>query len=158
MKNKLITLFSFSVLLIASCEKKDHSPNSGTANPDSITQFRLKHNGILFTTYHPEVALNEFMIGIAAGVPGETGNYYQLGIRRNIQPGTYEYTGSIDDPFTFMILSDQLVFTEEHGSVTVLSNDTILKKIVFNFEFEMLENNSNSDTIQITEGFGNIDY
>lgn len=155
MKNTLILIFGLSFFLLTAC-KKDTSPETNT--PATSNSFRLKHDGILFTTYNPNVALNEFMIGITAGTIGETGNFYQLGIRRNIQPGTYEYTGSIDDPIVFLMISDQLVFTEERGSVTVLSNDTILKKIEFNFEFEMQENNSNSDTIQITEGYGKISY
>lgn len=156
MKKELILLFSLTFFLLAACKKDDTTSKTNT--PATSNPFSLKHNGILFTTYNPNIALNEFMIGITAGTIGETGNFYQLGIRRNIQPGTYEYTGSIDDPIVFLIISDQLVYTEEHGSLTVLSNDTILKKIEFNFEFEMLENNSNSDTIQITEGYGKISY
>ncbi|MDF3028824.1 MAG: hypothetical protein K0S23_3131 [Fluviicola sp.] len=156
MKSKLILLFGLTLFSLSACKKDNTTPETST--PATSNPFSLKHDDILFTTYNPNVTLNEFMIGITAGTIGETGNFYQLGIKRNIQPGTYEYTGSTDDPIVFLIISDQLVFTEEHGSLTVLSNDTILKKIVFNFEFEMLENNSHSDTIQITEGFGNIDY
>jgi hypothetical protein len=98
------------------------------------------------------------MIGITAGTLSETGNYYQIAVNRDLSPGTYEHTGGISDPMVFMIFSNQLVFSENEGTITILSNDTILKKIEFDFEFEMLENNSHSDTILVTEGHAKISY
>lgn len=156
MKNFLILLLVFSFLPATSCKKKKNTPNTG--NPASTTVFRLKHNGVLFTTNNPNVETNSSMVSITAGIIGETGNYYILGIKKNLLPGTYSYTGSIDDALTFTIISDQLIYVENHGSITILSNDTVLKKMEFNFEFEMLEDNSHSDTIQITEGKGMISY
>lgn len=149
----LITLLAFS------CKKKENETKSNeTPTSDSSNSFSLKHNGVLYSTNDPNVATNNVMIGITAGVVSETGNYYQLGINRNLLPGTYEYTGSGDDPMVFLILSDQMTFSENEGSITILSNDTLLKKIEFNFEFEMLESNSHSDTILITEGHAKISY
>lgn len=98
------------------------------------------------------------MIGITAGILSETGNYYQLAVNRNLSPGTYQYTSGTSDPMVFMVFSNQVLFSENHGSVTILSNDTILKKIEFDFEFEMLETNSHSDTIQVTEGHAKVSY
>lgn len=156
MKNTFTLLLVFSSLLLFSCKKKENNPS--TNNPASTNVFRLKNNGVLFTTNNPGVSTNQTMIGINAGVISETGTTYQLGIKKNLLPGTYPYTGSIEDPLTFTIISDQLIYVENHGSITVLSNDTVLKKIAFNFEFEMLEDNSHSDTLQITEGNATISY
>lgn len=154
MKNSLIFLFILSSLFLFSCKKKENTDN----NPASTKVFRLKNNGVLFTINTPGVSVNQNAIGISAGTIDTTGNYYQMGIKRNLLPGTYQYTGGMDDPFTFIIISDQLTYVVNHGNITVLSNDTIQKKIEFNFEFEMLEDNSHLDTIQITEGNATISY
>lgn len=156
MKTNHFGILFILLLSIGACKKKENAPV--TNNPSSTNVFRLKNNGVLFTTNNPGVSTNQTMIGINAGVISETGTSYQLGIKKNLLPGTYPYTGSIDDPLTFTIISDQLIYVENHGSITVLSNDTVLKKIVFNFEFEMLEDNSHSDTLQITEGSATISY
>lgn len=146
-----ITMFSFS------CKKdKDKAPSN--TNGTFVNSFSLKHNGVLYSTNSPAVSANTTWIGVNAGTIGETGNYYQLGVKRNLLPGTYEYTGSIDDAVLFLVISDQLVYAENHGSITVLSNDTVLKKMEFDFEFEMLEDNSHSDTIQVTEGHCKVHY
>ncbi|MGV3609996.1 MAG: hypothetical protein ACO1N0_03535 [Fluviicola sp.] len=157
MKKQLFLFLSISVLLVPACKKKEKDPKSNET-PTTVNSFRLKHNGVLYSTNAPNVSVNNMMVGITAGVVSETGNYYQLAVNRDLLPGTYEYTGSGDDAMVFFILSDQLTFSENEGSITVLSNDTILKKIVFNFEFEMLESNSHSDTILITEGNAKISY
>ncbi len=157
MKNYLLILLSISCLVFASCKKKE-TTKSDENNPAFINSFRLKHNGVFYSTNSPAVSANNSWIGVNAGTLGETGNYYQLGVKRNLLPGTYEYTGSIDDAALFMIISDQLVFSENHGSITILSNDTVSRKMEFNFEFEMLEDNTHSDTIRITEGHAKVSY
>ena len=157
MKNHFLVLL-FASFLAFSCKKEKKPVDKNNETPTSVNSFRLKHNGVLYSTNAPGVSANNTMIGITAGTIGETGNYYQLGITRNLLPGTYEYTGSMEDPMVFLIFSDQLTFTENEGSITILSNDTILKKIEFDFEFEMLENNSHSDTILVTEGHAKISY
>lgn len=157
MKISYFVLISFITILSFSCKKdKDIVPSN--TNGTFFNSFSLKHNGVLYSSNSPTVSANNTWIEVDAGVPGETGNYYQLGVKRNLLPGTYEYTGSIDDAVLFLVISNQLVYTENHGSITVLSNDTVLKKMEFDFEFEMLENNTHSDTIQITEGHCKIHY
>ncbi len=95
---------------------------------------------------------------MTAGTIGETGNYYQIGVKKNLLPGTYAYEGGIDDVIQYIMISDQLTYVVNHGTITVLSNDTILKRMEFDFEFEMLEDNTHSDTIQITEGHAKVSY
>jgi hypothetical protein len=158
MKKHLLILLSIAILVFTACKKKETNQQSDGNNQIWGNSFSLKHNGIFYSTNSPSVSANATWIGVNAGAVGETGNYYQLGVKRNLLPGTYEYTGSIDDAVLFLVISDQLVYAENHGSITVLSNDTILKKMEFNFEFEMLEDNSHSDTIQVTEGHGKISY
>lgn len=158
MNNKLIFLISVSISFLAfqACKKEKKSTSSATSS--FSTSFSLKHNGILYTTNSPNVTTNSSWLGITAGTIGATGNYYQLSLRKNLLPGTYEYEGGINDVMTFLVFSDQLVYTINHGSITVVSNDTILKRLEFNFEFEMLEDNTHADTIQITEGHARILY
>lgn len=152
-----LALFFFIIIASFSC-KKDKDTASSNTNSTFVNSFSLKHNGALYFSNSPAVSANNTWIGVNAGTIGETGNYYQLGVKRNLIPGTYEYTGSMDDAVVFLVISDQLVYTENHGSITVLSNDTVLKKMEFDFEFEMWEDNTHSNTIQITEGHAKISY
>jgi hypothetical protein len=157
MKKYIFILLSLSLLGFTACkkEKKEKPKSDATVFVDS---FSLKQDGVLYTTDSPELATNATWIGVTAGTIGETGNFYQLGVKRNLLPGTYEYEGGINDVVQFIMISDQLVYSVNHGSITVLSNDTVLKQMEFDFEFEMLEDNSHSDTIQITEGHAKIVY
>lgn len=158
MNNKLIFLISISISFLAfqACKKEKKSTSSATSF--FSTSFSLKHNGMLYTTNSPNVTTNSSWLGITAGTIGATGNYYQIGINKHLTPGTYQYTGSMDDVMVFLVISNQVIYAENHGSITILSNDTVAKRMEFNFEFEMLENNTHADTIQITEGHAKISY
>lgn len=157
MKNHIFILLSLSLLAFTACkkEKKETPKSDATVFNDS---FSLKQDGVLYTTNSPDVAANNTWIGVTAGTIGETGNFYQIGVQKNLLPGTYEYQGGMDDVIQYLMISDQLVYVINHGSVTVISNDTVLKRMEFDFEFEMYEDNTHLDTIQITEGHARISY
>jgi hypothetical protein len=157
MKNHIFILLSLSLFALTACkkEKKEKPKSDATVFVDS---FSLKQDGVLYTTNSPDVAANNTWIGVTAGTIGETGNFYQIGVQKNLLPGTYEYQGGMDDVIQYLMISDQLVYVINHGSVTVVSNDTVLKRMEFDFEFEMYEDNTHLDTIQITEGHARISY
>lgn len=157
MKNHIFILLSLSLLAFTACkkEKKETPKSDATVFNDS---FSLKQDGVLYTTNSPDVAANNTWIGVTAGTIGETGNFYQIGVQKNLLPGTYEYQGGMNDVIQYLMISDQLVYVINHGSVNVVSNDTVLKRMEFDFEFEMYEDNTHLDTIQITEGHARISY
>ena len=157
MKQHIFILLSLSLLVFGACKKKKEEKPKSDATV-FVDSFSLKQDGILYTTNSPDASSNPAWIGVTAGTIGETGNFYQIGIKKNLLPGTYEYQGGMDDVIQFIMISDQLVYSVNHGSITVLSNDTVLKQMEFDFEFEMLEDNSHSDTIQITEGHARVNY
>lgn len=157
MKQHIFILLSLSLLVFGACKKKKEEKPKSDATV-FVDSFSLKQDGVLYTTNSPDASSNTAWIGVTAGTIGETGNFYQVGVKKNLLPGTYEYQGGMDDVIQFIMISDQLVYSVNHGSITVLSNDTVLKQMEFDFEFEMLEDNSHSDTIQITEGHAKIVY
>lgn len=156
--NKVIfILLSLSLPGFTACkkEKKEKPKSDASVFVDS---FSLKQDGVLYTTDSPNTSSNNTWIGVTAGTIGETGNYYQIGVHKNLLPGTYEYEGGMDDVIQYMMISDQLVYVINHGNLIVISNDTILKRMEFDFEFEMYEDNTHLDTIRITEGHARVSY
>ncbi|AEA44363.1 hypothetical protein [Fluviicola taffensis] len=157
MKTILFTTLALFILCTSCKKKEENTPTAQTPNtPISNNLFSLKGDGVPFTTNNAEVSSNEQTIGVSVGFISETSDYYSLGIKKDLAPGTYSYNGN--DSFSFIMYSYDYFYRVDSGSITILSNDTILKKMEATFEFEMMETDYHSDTIQITEGHLNISY
>lgn len=157
MKQHIFILLSLSLLVFGACKKKKEEKPKSDATV-FVNSFSLKQDGVFYTTDSPDISSNNTWVGITAGTIGETGNFYQIGVKKNLLPGTYEYEGGMDDVIQYIMISDQLVYVINHGNVTVVSNDTVLKRMEFDFEFEMYEDNTHLDTIRITEGHAKVNY
>lgn len=58
----------------------------------------------------------------------------------------------------FILISDQLVYVVKYGNTNVVSKDTVLKRMEFDFELEMHKENTHLNTIRITEGHAKVNY
>lgn len=149
---KLLYLPLSAFILFTSCKKQD------TQKADPNYQFSLKRDGVLINLgpSHASIgntAMGEF-IYIHAQSPSSKIGMCHTGIRKNIAPGTYTYNFSSSTnliPFVYYPDSNTSYYAD-HGTFHVISNDTIARRIELRFQFELYENATHSDTIQVTEG------
>lgn len=163
MKKLIFILLSVSLLAIGACKKKEKdttgSPSSG-ANSNSFT---LKKDGTPYAAGQILVSIQNEYIGIQAHLSPTQENVqtYSMSLNEHVQPGTYNDDNSpisLSSICAFIhIYNGQQVFYMDNGELTVLSNDTVAKKIEFNFKMKLQED-LGTGIVQITEGHAKISY
>ncbi len=163
MKNVLLTSLIFSLLVIASCKKKESPAKSTTPPPPntSVNSFTLKKDGNPYTANYVLVSqVDEDALAIETRIVYNEVNNNTYGgfIRRSIQPGTYVLEDGESEYFSlFHIQDENNMFGWSHGSLTVLSNDTVAKVMHCNFEIHLF--NDEIDLYpHVTDGDMTIHY
>lgn len=159
MKNIFVIAFIFPLLFVVSCKKE--TPTKSTNSPASNNSFTLKKEGIPYTANFVFVSLvDEDVLGFETRIIYNevSNNTYAGFIRRSIQPGTYALTDGESEYFSlFHIQDENTMFGWSHGSLTVLSNDTVTKVMQCNFEMT-LYNDEIDQYPEITDGSMTIHY
>ncbi|MNK02234.1 hypothetical protein D3C87_200540 [compost metagenome] len=161
MKNRLLILLAFSFLFLVSCKKKENPTKSNNPANTSSNSFKLKKEGVPYSATHVSVSLiDDDVLGFEAwAVLNQVHNNTYAGfIRRSIQPGTYALeTGESGYFSLFHIQDEHTMFGWSHGSLTVLSNDTVSKVMHCNFEIH-LYNDEIDQYPHVTDGEMTLHY
>lgn len=156
--NQLFILF-FLLLSIGACKKKE-SPTPETPTV-SNNIFKLKKDGVPYSANYINVSSFDpdfLTVQTQAVYLDVYNNTYGVTIWKSIPPGTYLLEDGVSNYFTIIHSQDQNTgFGWEHGTVTVLSNDTIQKVIHCNFEIK-LSNDEINQYPEITDGDMTVHY
>jgi len=163
MKRYLPLILSLSFLIATACKKKETTPKS--PNPANSNSFTLKKDGVPYSAGQILITSSETSeyIGITAHLNAVQQNIqsYSMNLNKHIQPGTYDETNSpisLSDICAFVHIYNELqVFYMDDGKITILTNDTVAKKIEFNFKLNLLET-TGPESVSITEGHAKISY
>lgn len=150
---KIIYLPFLALLVSTACKKHE------TQQLDPNYQFYFKRDGVLLNLGRSHSSVGNTTSGdfifISAQSPSSKIGMSHTGIRKNIAPGTYTYQFGSPEylliPFVYYPNSNTSYYAD-HGTLHVLSNDTIARRIEFKFQFELYDSATHSDTIQVTEG------
>jgi hypothetical protein len=149
-------IFFLSLTLIfffLSCKKKEME----TVN--SKNYFILKNNGKFISFPDTHITDNGTINVIGTGSTFLKTGFCMLPIRKDLSPGTYEYENTNNTPFSFTyFVNQQLAYVINKGSIKVVTNDTVSRKMELRFEIELYDSNTHLDTIQITEGHTVVNY
>ena len=83
MKQHIFILLSLSLLVFGACKKKKEEKPKSDATV-FVNSFSLKQDGVFYTTDSPDISSNSTWVGITAGTIGETGNFYQIGVKNRV--------------------------------------------------------------------------
>lgn len=125
----------------------------------SENYFIFKNNGTFMSFTGTHVTVNG---GVNMNVIGT--DYHKTGlcmlpIRKNLSPGTYEYENTINTPFSFTyFVTDNLAYFTQEGTLKVITNDTLSRKMELRFKLKLVDYTAFSDTIQVTDGHCVVHY
>ena len=148
---KLLYLPFLILALSTSCEKTEHNP----VKTIHESQMSVKRDGKLqaFTT-STSWFVPQLFLAIEAGSPELNSGHYRIILQHNIPKGIYHHLGS-STPYviTFEFTKNyQTWYTSYDGTVQILSNDPVSKRIEFKFDVDLEHVNIPSDIIEFTEG------
>jgi|GEM_PF-5996289 len=158
MKITLLSILAFLTFTISSCKKENVKPApTGSSSTDS---FLLLENGVPFLA--KKIIIESAWTGHtkidARSVPNEPHNKaYNMSLRNDLQPGEYSHNQVPGGTFTLSYYKPGQSFVINHGTIHILSNDTVAKKMDFTFEAELVDIMSN-DNIQVTNGKSTVYY
>lgn len=149
---KLLYLPFLLLALSTSCKKEEHNP----VKTIHKNQLSLKRNGKLqaLTVSTSWLTPAETFLVIEAGSPELNSGYYRIFIQPVIPQGIYYQLGT-NSPYviTFEFKKNyQTWHTSHDGTVQILSNDPVAKRIEFKFDIDLENVNIPSDIIELREG------
>lgn len=150
---KIIYLPFFLLVFSTSCQKKALNP----AKTIHENQLSLKSNGKLQALPVSASVLTPSSLTIEAGSTALSSGKYEMYIRSDISPGFYEY-GASSSLLSFYFLKDNKVYETYDGTFRILSNDTVAKRLEFQFQLKLYNVNFPSDQYKITEGNVTVSY
>lgn len=160
MKTNHLGILFILLLSIGSCKKKE-SPIIKAPTTVSNNVFKLKKDGVPYSANYINVSSfdPDFVTVQTQTVYLDTyNNTYGVTIWKSISPGTYLLEDGVSNYFTIIHSQDQNTgFGWEHGTLTVLSNDTIQKVMQCNFEVKLFNDEINQYP-EITDGEMTIYY
>lgn len=160
MKTNILYILILLLLPLSACKKKENTPKTNT-NSTSTNSFKLKKDGV---PYHATVVsvslIDEDLLGVEAYKVYQQvdNNTYAVIIRKSIAPGTYALEDGESDLFAIYHIQDSnTVFGWSHGSLTVLSNDSLTGVMHCTFEVTLF-NDEIDQYPEVTDGEMTIHY
>lgn len=157
MKIIRLSLLVLLTITFSSCKKENKKPSA--ANPEA-NSFFLVQNNTAFIAKKVIVSggANEYVQIDAKSIPNKPyDKAYNMNLRTDLQPGDYAHNEHLTGTFSLTYSAPGQSFLLDHGTIHVLSNDTIVKRMVFNFEAGLV-NIMSGDSIQVTGGKAIINY
>ncbi|MNU62914.1 hypothetical protein D3C71_521540 [compost metagenome] len=146
---KLLYLPFLILALSTSCKKEEHNP----VKTIHENQLSLKRNGKLQALTVSTSWFNpDQTILIEAGSSTTNSGLYQMYFQSDISPGFYEYGASSLPILAFNFYKGNKSYEAYDGTFHVLSNDTVARRLEFQFKIKLYYVNFPSDHYKITEG------
>ncbi len=156
---KSIFIICFTCFTFFSCKKENATNNLPSKN---LTYFMLKKDGVPYSANFLNVTEvisdNSIYIEALTTPSNIANNSYALTVRRNIVPGTYAIIEGESSDFSLYHFRDEnSEFGPDTGQITIISNDTILKKMHATFELSLYNDNIDEYPV-ISNGQFEIQY
>ncbi|MGV3609990.1 MAG: hypothetical protein ACO1N0_03505 [Fluviicola sp.] len=148
---KFLFLPFLILALSTSCKKEEHNPVKTIYE----SQLSVKRDGKLQAlTTSTSWFLPPTYLAIEAGSPELNSGYYRIIMQPGMPKGIYHQLGS-NTPYviTFEFTKNyQTWYTSNDGTVQILSNDPVARRIEFLFNVDLEHVNMPSDIIELREG------
>ncbi|MNK02235.1 hypothetical protein D3C87_200550 [compost metagenome] len=152
-----LSMLVFLAVAISSCKKENKKPSDPNLDANS---FFLMQNNSAFIAKKMIVSggTNEHFQISARSIPNKPyDKVFEMDIKKNLQPGEYAHNQSSTSIFGLNYFAPANSFLLNHGTIIILSNDSMARRMKFTFEAELV-NIMSSESMQITSGKCTVNY